>query len=800
MMTFSMPIRQSHSLRSVRSLALTIITLIALFHKAKGQFNEIPSFDFNGNDLGDASSSNQAETDCVSNQQCIGYNSNGWYKNDFQSAESQSSNFYVHNVGYGMQFVPVSGFDSTPNNDMAGGCSNSPSCTKAQCAYLCTKTTGCVGAIWDAASGNQCFLKSSFVTPSSNSAKTMLLPTGIGGCPISFITAQTCINPIPYNMIPSFDFNGNDIANAGNADAAFSDCQNDQTCMGFNSLGYYKKSLAAPYLSTTINFYVPVSTASAKFIGIQGWNNAGTQLGTGLTVASAYSCTQQCNTNTNCVGAVYNTGSSYCFLLKNFAQPTQVANYIMLLPLRSGSSCPTNTVTSVNNLCLSCQAGYVALASSAVCTPCSAGQSSNAGGSCFNCNAGQSSVAGGLCSNCLPGQFSAAGGLCTSCAPYQYQPNSGQSNCLSCTSCSSGQFVSSHCMSTQDSICSDCPIGQFNPQATTLSTTCSVCPSGYFSSQGSPSCTACGSNQNSFPGNPLPSRYHWTSFNGIQSSCECAPGYIGSNCEIKACADFLPEGSLMSLLINAVTEFDDLSTALASNPINQDYISNGESFLVDFLNNEVDFNGDNIIELQEVMYALQYRSVQANGLSNMHVWNCRHNSTGCSPTAVSKTRIYNEAVYCFLNSAKHLFDCSGVSIISSLKSTYPNSDDVSVCELSDQSWRPVTYQHPVTNWTYISSAHAQIGMNGSVCVYTNGINIKGPPFSTDSIASGIVSNFTDPNNNPNVTSYRRVYCVAVLLNNGLYSYECSSGLFYVSFDPLQHNILITSSIHTRFHF
>ena len=148
--------------------------------------------------------------------------------------------------------------------------------------------------------------------------------------------------------------------------------------------------------------------------------------------------------------------------------------------------------------------------------------------------------------------------------------------------------------------------------------------------------------------------------------------------------------------------------------------------------------------------------------------------------AVSKTRVYDEAVFCFLNSPKHFFDCSGVSIITSLQSSYPNSDDVSVCELSDQSWRPTTYQHPTTNWSYVSSARSQIGQNGSVCVYTNGVLIKGAPFNTDSIVSGLVSNFTDPNNNVNITSYRRVYCIAVLRNNGINSYECSAGLFYVS--------------------
>ena len=48
------------------------------------------------------------------------------------------------------------------------------------------------------------------------------------------------------------------------------------------------------------------------------------------------------------------------------------------------------------------------------------------------------------------------------------------------------------------------------------------------------------------------------------------------------------------------------------------------------------------------------------------------------------------------------------------------------------------------------------------------------------MGKGIINYFQDPNENLNVTSYRRIYCIAVTLNNGDYSYECTTGLFHVS--------------------
>ena len=322
-------------------------------------------------------------------------------------------------------------------------------------------------------------------------------------------------------------------------------------------------------------------------------------------------------------------------------------------------------------------------------------------------------------------------------------------------------------------------MGTYN-DVSSLSSTCNSCPQGYFSNTNALYCSGCGSNTNKYPTNPLPPSYHLYSSQGLQSTCRCFPGYIGNNCDIIGCDNNLPQGSLLSLLFNAVKEFTTLSANLASDPLTENYIYNGRVFLTYYLANELDFNGDNRIETYEAMAALKYRSVDAKGMSHLPVWNCRDDSVGCVSNTVDKSRVFKEALDCYLYSPKHTFDCSGIPIISNLHSSVPNSDQTSVCELSDQSWRPTSYQHALTNWSYTATAQSQIGQNGKVCIYTNGINLKQKPFNSDGIAKGIVSNFTDPNNNVNVTSYRRVYCIAILYNSGRYEYECSAGLFYVS--------------------
>ena len=166
------------------------------------------------------------------------------------------------------------------------------------------------------------------------------------------------------------------------------------------------------------------------------------------------------------------------------------------------------------------------------------------------------------------------------------------------------------------------------------------------------------------------------------------------------CSNYLPGASLMSLLINAESTFKRLSVSLSNDELNQDNINNGVNFLKYFLIAQVDFNGDGIITTNEVMDALTYRSVNATGLSsNLNVWSCsNHVSSDCNSTEVRASIIFEDALNCFLTSSKNLFDCSGVSILTSLKTEIPISDDNTVCSKSDQTWYPKSYSRPYTNW------------------------------------------------------------------------------------------------------
>ena len=69
-------------------------------------YNEIPNFYFSGNDMGKAGSSDQTLTICNSALNCVGYNSQNYYKSNLQNARQiNSTNFFVRKVEFGMKFM-----------------------------------------------------------------------------------------------------------------------------------------------------------------------------------------------------------------------------------------------------------------------------------------------------------------------------------------------------------------------------------------------------------------------------------------------------------------------------------------------------------------------------------------------------------------------------------------------------------------------------------------------------------------------------------------------------------------------
>ena len=228
---------------------LGFVLLLSLLTRIKSAWNVIPFFDFNGDDItGTAVSSVSVANSCTSTTNCVGYNiggKNGYYKNALKSPYSTSGyNFYVTPVSFNMIFAQVNGWDS-PGNDIT----SIPTSNPAMCAYECTITSSCVGALWDQ-QNNNCFLKKAFSAPTTLNVGVLLLPMPVYYTPTTYTTcpADACVQSIPYNMIPNFDFNGNDITNGENLQAVVQTyCTG--SCIGFNSQFWCKKNFGNPTIS-----------------------------------------------------------------------------------------------------------------------------------------------------------------------------------------------------------------------------------------------------------------------------------------------------------------------------------------------------------------------------------------------------------------------------------------------------------------------------------------------------------------------------------------------------------------------
>ena len=111
-----------------------------------------------------------------------------------------------------------------------------------------------------------------------------------------------------YNVIPGFDFLGNNIGNSSDPKTS---CDLNSTCVGYNSAGYYKHDFVNPHINITQNFYVHAVQVGMSFIQLQGWDSMGGNMaGMPVTVLLASDCAYQCTTRSGCVGAVWD-GTSH---------------------------------------------------------------------------------------------------------------------------------------------------------------------------------------------------------------------------------------------------------------------------------------------------------------------------------------------------------------------------------------------------------------------------------------------------------------------------------------------------------
>ena len=293
-------------------------------------YNKIPNFDFN-NTMDNLDISSNSST-CNTHSKCIGYSSSGYYKSDFRNpVKTNTIDFYVHEVQFGMKFIQLKGWDI-----IGGDMSGMPVVVSSAsiCAYECTVTSGCVGAVWDGISN--CWLKSYFNTPNNNNYRGLLLPVGLGDCPLFFIDTTNCVVPIHYNKIPGFEFESGVI---GYSSEPFLSCDLDNSCIGYSSSKYYKNDFTNPHVKNTSDFYVHVVNNGMKFAKLQGWDcNGGDLNGMPLSLLSATDCAYRCTVTNGCVGAVWDI-SSKCWLKAYFNTPSQVARFNMLIPV-GNNGCP----------------------------------------------------------------------------------------------------------------------------------------------------------------------------------------------------------------------------------------------------------------------------------------------------------------------------------------------------------------------------------------------------------------------------------------------------------------------------
>ena len=307
-------------------------------------YTKIPNFDFTGNTIANTKILYDSENFCTSNLSCLGINGNGSYfnsKSDLSDPVNTKSDFYIHNVSYSMKF------SLTNNWTFSGG--DIPGMpiilrSASSCAYECTLASNCVGAVWDGIS--QCWLKSFYNTPYQSNNGSLLMPIGYGGCTKSLLDKNTCIDSIPYNVIPNFDFpTTTNLAHGNTLDDTKRLCDSHTTCVGFNNGGYCKNDFNNGIIANGKKTYVHAVQFGMKFVVLSGFNIFGSDMeGMPMITVSASVCAYQCSIHRGCVGAIWN-GVSKCWLKSFYRAPYKNASFSMLVPVGSGG-CPSSVIAS----------------------------------------------------------------------------------------------------------------------------------------------------------------------------------------------------------------------------------------------------------------------------------------------------------------------------------------------------------------------------------------------------------------------------------------------------------------------
>ncbi len=393
-----------------------------------------------------------------------------------------------------------------------------------------------------------------------------------------------------------------------------------------------------------------------------------------------------------------------------------------------------------------------------ICTACPAGKVAQFAGS----------VGISSCQTCASGTYSLEGAA--SCTPCNLQAGRGsyassgglQSTCQ----CASGYF-GSYC----DIQCSD---GQYWSYS---ASSCQQCASGTYSTTSTSQCTPC---------NTI-GRYI---SEGLQSTCRCALGFTGTNCDIADCNSIIPGGSLLGLLLASSRDLRDYTKTYDANTV-AGTLSSVRAMLKNILEQEVDINSNDEITASEALQALSVKSIYSKGMDALPVWCNAFNSSGsCSFTAVTTDSVLTDALFNYQTSLEHTFEGSGSAQISSLTSTYPDSSwTIAQCQQYDHGIYASTASNVLTSWSTTAAPTGRTYLK--TCGYINGL--KSSVFTTDNVLKGLTTQFSDSVAISTDNRYKRVYCIAMYYAIGCTdpptcnSYtslevktECAVGLYYVS--------------------
>ena len=344
-------------------------------------------------------------------------------------------------------------------------------------------------------------------------------------------------------------------------------------------------------------------------------------------------------------------------------------------------------------------------------------------------------IYGDSCVSCPAGTYTGTGGL-TSCTPCPAGTIGTTSGATACTPCPAGTY-STYGAST----CTSCRGGTYSTVPGTGE--CPLCPAGTFSNSGATSCTSC------------PAVAYYTPSGS--AACHCNPIQTSVN--------------LCSLLFQSDITLKSYSASFT----NTTDVFGVSKYLLNILKIEVDINGDGIISRTEITAALGYRSIQSSALASIPVWN-NANYTDSVPV----TDLFNDAISFFTNSPKHTFDGSGANDLLSITSSYPNpSWDSSLCYHYDSFLNP-SYSSVSVTWQYTQPfTNIVAGGLAQVCGYVNGRLIKNFDDSA-SLNFGTQTTFQDDGDDTDL-SFKRVYCLVTLHMDFTTQFQCSLGLYYVSF-------------------